>query len=88
MTQCNTDQLLAPELETYLIKRREEVSTQLDHIVREITQPGKDTAANSNHRQALLGRLTELDTLRQTMEADEIQRRQRDLDDFETSLNG
>lgn len=88
MTKCNTDQLLDPELETYLIRRRETVRTLLDQVVRTISTPGNDTQDNRDHRQALLGRITELDTLRQTLEEEETARRQRDLDDFERSLAG
>ena len=40
------------------------------------------------HRLQLTARLAELHTTRQTMEAEEVQRRQKDLDAFEASLAG
>lgn len=87
MTKCNTNQLLDPHLEAYLTKRRQEVSTGLDHIVGQISTPGQDTPENRDHRQALLGRICELDTIRQTLEQEETARRQRDLDQFEENMS-
>ena len=81
MAKCNTDQLLAPELERYLDKRRDELSTDLDHMVRIISKPGGDTHDNLRHRLVLTARLAELDALRQTMMLEEVARRQKDLDE-------
>ena len=87
MTQCNTNQLLPPEFQEYYDKRRDDLSAQLDNVVRLISTPGKDTESHKRHRLILTARLTELDTARQTMEETEQARRQRDLDQFEENLN-
>lgn len=86
MTKCNTNQLLDTHLEVYLTARRQEISTALDRVVRAISTPGNDTQDNRDHRQALIGRACELDTLRQRLEEEETARRQRDLDNFEEQM--
>lgn len=88
MTKCNTSQLLEPRFEAYYNRRRRSISEQLDSTVRLMSTPGSDTEAYKRHRVTLVARLAELDTAKEILEFEETNRRQKELDAFEDSLNG